>query len=42
MIGIVIILLGFVISCSDSEGEGNDLEIINKDINESEDEIVVT
>ena len=40
MIGIVIILLGFVISCSNSEGESNDLEIINQDMNESEDEIV--
>ena len=40
MIGIVIILLGFVVSCSDSEDEGNDVEIINQDMNESEDESV--
>ena len=40
MIGIVILVLSFVISCSDIEGESNDVEIINQGMNESEDENV--
>ena len=36
MIGIVIILLGFVISCTDSESTGKAVEVINQDENVSD------
>ena len=40
MVGIVILVLGLVVSCNDSESEENNVEVISQNLNESEDVLV--
>lgn len=40
MVGIVILVLSFAVSCIDSESTGKDVEVITQDMNDSKEEIV--